>query len=87
MFGLTSAPELYQRVTRDLLKTCAGVVNTADDIVAHGATIEEHDRHLFNVLDPLSESGLTLNGKKMCVQAERAGVLRTQADVGRSAAK
>ena len=51
MFGVTSASELYQRVIRDLLKTCAGVVNIADDIIVDGATVEEHDRYLLGVLD------------------------------------
>ena len=65
MFGVTSAPELNQRVVRDLLKTCAGVVNIADYIIVHGATVEEHDRHLLGVLDRLSELGLTLNEKNV----------------------
>ena len=68
MFGVTSAAELYQCVIRILLKTCEGDVNIADDVIVHGATVEEHNRHLLEVLYPLSESVLTFNGK-MCVQA------------------
>ena len=43
MFGVTSAPEQYQRIIRDILKSCEGVVNITGDIVVHRATIEDDD--------------------------------------------
>ena len=64
MFGVTSAPEKYQQIIRDVLKGCAGVANIADDLIVHGKDIEEHDVRLFAVLDRLSEVGLTVNGDK-----------------------
>ena len=64
MFGVTSAPEKYQQVIRDVLRGCEGVANIADDLVVHGKGVEEHDRRLFAVLDRLSEAGLTVNGDK-----------------------
>ena len=70
MFRITSAPEQYQRIINDILKSCKGVVNIADDIVVHGATIEEHDRCLFPVLERL-QVGLTLNSKKCAFQVNR----------------
>ena len=57
MFGVTSAPEKYQQIIRDVLKGCAGVANIADDLIVHGKDIEEHDVRLFAVLDRLSEVG------------------------------
>ena len=36
MFGVTSAPEKYQQLIRDVLRGCEGVVNIADDLVIHG---------------------------------------------------
>ena len=64
MFGVTSAPEKYQQIIRDVLKGCAGVVNIADDLILHGKDIEDHDVRLFAVFDRLSEVGLTVNGDK-----------------------
>ena len=64
MFGVTSAPEKYQQIVRDVLRGCPGVANIADDLIIHGKGIEEHDRCLFTVLDRLSEVGLTVNGEK-----------------------
>ena len=64
MFGVTSAPEKYQQIIRDVLRGCEGVANIADDLVIHGNGVEEHDKRLFGVLDRLREVGLTLNGNK-----------------------
>ena len=64
MFGVSSAPEQYQCIIRDVLRSCEGVVNIADDIIVHRADMEEHDRRLFAVLERLCEVGLTLNSKK-----------------------
>ena len=64
MFGITSAPEKYQQIIGDVLRTCKGVANIADDLIVHGRNLEEHDQRLFAVLNVLKEVGLTLNGKK-----------------------
>ena len=64
MFGVTSTPEKYQQIIRDVLRCCEGVANIADDLVIHGNGIEEYDKRLFGVLDRLGEVGLMLNGKK-----------------------
>ena len=64
MFGITSAPEKYQQIIRDVLRNCDGVANIADDLIVYGRGVKEHDKRLFAVLDRLREVGLTLNGKK-----------------------
>ena len=64
MFGITSAPEKYQQIIRDVLRKCDGVANIADDLIVYGRGVKEHDKRLFAVLDRLREVGLTLNGKK-----------------------
>ena len=33
MFGITSAPEKYQQIIRDVLRKCDGVANIADDLI------------------------------------------------------
>ena len=64
MFGITSAPEKYNYLIRDVLRGCEGVANIADDLIIHGPDVKEHDRGLLSVLDRLREGGLTLNAKK-----------------------
>ena len=64
MFGVTSAPEKYHQIVRDVLRGCVGVVNIADDLIIRGNSVEEHDRRLFVVLDRLRQAGLTLNGNR-----------------------
>ena len=64
MFGVTSAPEKYQQIIRDVLCGCEGVINIADDLIIHGNGVEQHDERLFVVLNRLKEVGLTLNGDK-----------------------
>ena len=64
MFGVTSAPEKYKQIIRDVLRGCEGVVNIADDLIIHGQGVEQHDKRLFAVLDRLRKAGLTLNEGK-----------------------
>ena len=44
MFGVSCAPEMYQRVIQQVLEGCDGVRNIHDDIIVHGQTTEEHDK-------------------------------------------
>ena len=64
MFGITSAPENYQKIVKDVLRDCKGVANIADDLIVHGRSIQEHDENLFAVLHRLRECWLTLDGNK-----------------------
>ncbi|XP_028415017.1 uncharacterized protein K02A2.6-like [Dendronephthya gigantea] len=64
MFGITSAPEVYQHIIQQILQGCEGVQNIADNIIVHGPTVEVHDRRLIKVLEVLQKRGLTLNPEK-----------------------
>ena len=64
MSGVTSAPEEYHQIIRNVLRCCAGGANIADDLIVHGYGVEQHSKHLFAVLDRLSEVGLTVNRGK-----------------------
>ena len=65
MFGLSSAPEKYQQIIRDVLAECGeGVANIADDIIVFGRNLKEHDVRLRKVLERLCKVGLTVNAKK-----------------------
>ena len=57
MFGINSAPEVYQHVIQQTLQGCEFVANISDDIIVHGRSTEEHNERL-------KEKNLTLNGEK-----------------------
>ncbi|CAI5695044.1 unnamed protein product [Oreochromis niloticus] len=63
-FGITSAPEIFQRLMSTLLKGLEGTVVVMDDILVFGANKEEHDQRLDAVLQTIKASGLKLNRTK-----------------------
>ena len=65
-FGITSAPEHFQRRMNEILADTEGAVCLIDDILVYGSTQSEHDQRLLKVLKKLSAAGLTLN-KEKCV--------------------
>lgn len=63
-FGITSAPEIFQRQMSTLLKGHEGVVVVMDDILVFGANKEEHNKRLKAVLRTVKDSSLKLNKAK-----------------------
>ena len=59
-FGISSAPEHFQRMS-EILTGLPGVVCMMDDVLVHGSTREEHDARLRDVLNRLQTAGMTLN--------------------------
>ena len=66
MFGISSAPELYQHTIEKVLEGCEGAYNIHDDIIIHSRTVKEHDVRLKKTFERIQEKGLTLNRDK-CV--------------------
>ena len=64
MFGVASAPEVYQHTLRKALVGLEGVQNYSDDIIVHGKDQEEHDQRLRALMVRAKELGMTLNSKK-----------------------
>ena len=64
MFGISSAPEKYQRIISDVICGCKRVANIPDGRIVHGRDAGEHDKNLHAVLQHLRERDLTLNGTK-----------------------
>ena len=62
-FGITSAPEVFQRIVQQVLSGLKGARSIADDIIVFGNE-NNHDARLEAVLQRLSEKGLTLNKDK-----------------------
>ncbi|KAK3097548.1 hypothetical protein FSP39_010680 [Pinctada imbricata] len=65
MFGISSAPELYQHTIQNILSGIEGVNNISDDIIIHGKTGKEHDDRLHEVMNRLKSRGLTVNKDKL----------------------
>ncbi|UYV74340.1 K02A2.6-like [Cordylochernes scorpioides] len=63
-FGITSAPEIFQRKMTQLLGKIEGVVCFMDYIVVYGSSLEEHNERVRQVLKKIQEEGMTLNPEK-----------------------
>ena len=64
-FGISSAPEIFQRMMSNVLHGLEGegVICHMDDILVHGQNVEQHDRRVRLVLARLRDAGITLNEK------------------------
>ncbi|CAL8134117.1 unnamed protein product [Orchesella dallaii] len=65
-FGISSAPEHFQKRMTQILVGIDGVICHMDDILVFASTQEEHDTTLRHVLQRLENSGITLN-KEKCI--------------------
>ncbi|XP_055714344.1 uncharacterized protein K02A2.6-like [Phlebotomus papatasi] len=64
MFGISCAPEIFQKTMEQILSKCVNALNYIDDIVVFGATIEEHDDALRGVIKAFKEYDVLLNQGK-----------------------
>ena len=64
MFGISCAPEMFQRIIQQVLQGCDGVSNIFDDIIVHGVTFNEHNQRLHQLLQRNRERGLSCNNSK-----------------------
>ena len=65
-FGITSAPEFFQKRMSEILRGCEVVVGLVDDVLVYGRNAEEHHVRLMAVLETLKNAGVTLN-KDKCI--------------------
>ena len=65
-FGISSAPEHFQRIMSKLLVGLDGVVCQMDDMLVFGTSQEEHDQRLHATLNRIQLAGMTLN-KEECL--------------------
>ena len=63
-FGISSAPEHYQKRMSAILSGLDGVVCQMDDVLVFGKDQLEHDTRLTNVLKCIEQAGATLNPDK-----------------------
>ena len=60
-FGITSAPEHFQKRMSETLQGLSGVVCQTDDVLVHSTSQEQHNQYLRQVLDRLEKAGVRRN--------------------------
>ena len=63
-FGITSAPEHFQKRMSEILEGLEGVACMVDDVLVHERTQEEHDKRLDAALERIAQAEVTLNAEK-----------------------
>lgn len=64
MFGIKSAPELFQREMENLFRGIKGLIVYMDDFLIYGETVEEHDETLREVLRRIEKFNMKINKEK-----------------------
>lgn len=64
MFGVSAAPEIFQKIMEDVLQDCAGTLIYLDDILIFGENTKELQARTEIVKDRLSTANLTINDAK-----------------------
>lgn len=78
MFGITCAPEVFQKTLANMLVECEGVFNFIDDILVYGETREEHDDRLQKVMEVLETNRVVLRKEKCIFNADHVQFLGHQ---------
>ena len=63
-FGISCAPELFQKRMSTMLEGLQGVLCLMDDVLVYGQDQEDHDKKLEAVLLRIQSAGVTLNPDK-----------------------
>lgn len=63
-FGISSAPEFFQKRMSRVLEGLPGIMCLMDDVLIFGANQGEHDRRLTAAMERLKAAGVTLNPDK-----------------------
>lgn len=71
MFGISCAPEIFQKLVEQMLAGCEGCMNFIDDIVVYGTSKEQHDKRLNKVVETLRNWNVTLNMDKCVVGVDK----------------
>lgn len=75
MFGISCAPEIFQKVMEKLLVKCDGVVNFIDDILVFADNEVQHDTRLEKVMETLKNNGVQLNEQKCIYKVGKVNFL------------
>lgn len=70
MFGISAAPELFQKIMEALVAGLEGVIVYLDDVIVFGTTQEEHDTRLAALMQRLKDHDVLLNKEKCLFNVE-----------------
>ena len=73
-FGITSAPEYFQKRMHAVLLGLEGVICMMDDILVYGCN-QEHNSRLMAVLQCLKQARVTLNKEKCSFSVDRVTLI------------
>ena len=74
-FGISSAPEVFQRRMNQILEGQPGAKCLVDDSIVFGATQAEHDANLIATLERFQEANVTLNPEKCAFNKKSISIL------------
>ena len=76
-FGLTNAPATFQHFINDTLRPFLDLFCSAylDNIIVYSDTLENHKKHVTQVLEALSRAGIHLKPEKCVFHANRVEYL------------
>ena len=74
-FGISSAPEIFQRHMNNVLSGLPGVLCHVDDILVYGKDLTEHKSRLHATLKRIQAAGITLNQSKCSFNQSRVSFL------------
>ena len=63
-FGITSAPEFFQKQMSVILAGLEGVLCLMDDILVFGKDSAAHDKRFYMAMNQIQQAGVTLNAEK-----------------------
>ena len=64
IYGISAAPELFQKLIQQTIADIPNCRNIADDIIVYGKNQSEHDECVSKLLSRLQDKGLTLRREK-----------------------
>lgn len=70
VFGVSSAPEKFQKIMEKVLSSCRNVVIFIDDILVYGKDEKDHDESLQLVLQTLEKHNILLNSEKCVIKVK-----------------
>ncbi|KAJ8895160.1 hypothetical protein PR048_000485 [Dryococelus australis] len=74
-FGISSAPDIFQRQISETIGIMEGVICHFDDITVFGKTLAKHDARLRKILTKLQDEGWTLTFSKCSFRIEYISLL------------
>ncbi|XP_037970244.2 uncharacterized protein K02A2.6-like [Plutella xylostella] len=75
MFGISCAPEIFQKTLERILLCCEGVINFIDDILIFAKNLDEHDLRLKKVIVVLEDHQVMLRDEKCIFRVKKVHFL------------